>query len=70
MAGHGAGGIPGFHPHLPGPAYRWGGKALGAAMWFFIFYRIRKDGSAKMLGQHSFMHHAHGDAHGHAEEHH
>ncbi|KZV89618.1 hypothetical protein EXIGLDRAFT_771605 [Exidia glandulosa HHB12029] len=62
----GAGGIPGFHPHLPSPAFRWAGKGLGAVMWFFIFYRVRKDGASKMLGQHSFMH---GD-HGHDEESH
>ncbi|KJA28974.1 hypothetical protein HYPSUDRAFT_115806, partial [Hypholoma sublateritium FD-334 SS-4] len=49
---------PGFHPHLPGAGYNFLAKALGASMWFFIFYRARKDG-AKLIGQHSF-----GDSHG------
>lgn len=32
---------PGFHPHLPGRGYNFMAKALGASMWFFIFYRAR-----------------------------
>jgi hypothetical protein len=32
---------PGFHPHLPGFRYQFLAKGLGAAMWFFIFYRAR-----------------------------
>lgn len=33
-------------------------------MWFFIFYRARKDGSAKLLGNHPFLEHgAHGEEH-------
>jgi len=32
---------PGFHPHLPGFKYKFLAKALGATMWFFIFYRAR-----------------------------
>ncbi|PPR00985.1 hypothetical protein CVT24_000279 [Panaeolus cyanescens] len=55
---------PGFHPHLPGAGYNFLAKALGASMWFFIFYRARKDG-AKLLGNHGFDdHHGHGDSHG------
>ncbi|KAF8236520.1 hypothetical protein L208DRAFT_1390624 [Tricholoma matsutake] len=48
----------GFNPHLPGSKYTFLAKALGASMWFFIFYRARKDGS-KLLGQHPW------DGHGH-----
>ena len=32
---------PGFHPHLPGFKHHFLAKALGATMWFFIFYRAR-----------------------------
>ncbi|KAF8201000.1 hypothetical protein BJ912DRAFT_843582 [Pholiota molesta] len=53
---------PGFHPHLPGAGYNFLAKALGASMWFFIFYRARQDG-AKLLGRHSFGD-DHGDGHG------
>lgn len=31
----------GFSPHLPGFRYQFLSKALGATMWFFIFYRAR-----------------------------
>lgn len=31
----------GFHPHLPGFRHNFLAKALGATMWFFIFYRTR-----------------------------
>jgi hypothetical protein len=31
----------GFHPHLPGFRHRFLAKALGATMWFFIFYQVR-----------------------------
>ncbi|TFK44844.1 hypothetical protein BDQ12DRAFT_730858 [Crucibulum laeve] len=55
----GAAHSPGFHPHLPGFRYNFLAKGLGAAMWFFIFYRARKDG-AKLLGQHSFDSHDEG----------
>ncbi|KAH7105270.1 hypothetical protein BKA62DRAFT_766649 [Auriculariales sp. MPI-PUGE-AT-0066] len=67
MAGPAPG--PGFHPHLPSPAFRWAGKGLGAMMWFFIFYRARKDGAAKLLGNHSFMHEAHGHDNAHGGHH-
>ncbi|KAF8345958.1 hypothetical protein F5887DRAFT_964276 [Amanita rubescens] len=50
---------PGFHPHLPPFKYTFMAKALGASMWFFIFYRARKDG-AKLLGHHPFEGHGHG----------
>ncbi|KAK0504731.1 hypothetical protein EDD18DRAFT_1126102 [Armillaria luteobubalina] len=39
----------GFNPHFPGFKHNFLAKALGATMWFFIFYRARKDGSAKLL---------------------
>jgi hypothetical protein len=31
----------GFHPHPPSLFHRGMAKALGAGMWFFIFYRAR-----------------------------
>ncbi|KAK0195447.1 hypothetical protein F5146DRAFT_287742 [Armillaria mellea] len=57
----------GFNPHLPGFKHNFLAKALGATMWFFIFYRARKDGSAKLLGNHPFLEHGDHGAHG---EHH
>ncbi|KAN0090841.1 hypothetical protein V8E55_004407 [Tylopilus felleus] len=36
-----AGHSSGFNPHLPGARYQFLSKALGATMWFFIFYRAR-----------------------------
>ncbi|KIY67752.1 hypothetical protein CYLTODRAFT_325618, partial [Cylindrobasidium torrendii FP15055 ss-10] len=51
-----------FHPHLPGFKYQFLAKGLGATMWFFIFYRARQDGAAKLLGEHPFLHH--GEGHG------
>ncbi|GAA5956339.1 hypothetical protein JCM21900_006150 [Sporobolomyces salmonicolor] len=39
----------GFHPHLPGLGHRLGAKLLGASMWFWIFYRARKDGPVMLL---------------------
>ncbi|CAE6411046.1 unnamed protein product [Rhizoctonia solani] len=57
---------PGFHPHPPGFGHRFLAKALGATMWFFIFYRAKQDGP-KLLGAHPWEAHGHGhdDAHGH-----
>ncbi|KAH6914315.1 hypothetical protein BKA70DRAFT_1421095 [Coprinopsis sp. MPI-PUGE-AT-0042] len=55
MAGGPNLGGAGFHPHLPGRGYNFMAKALGASMWFFIFYRARQDG-AKLLGDHGFHH--------------
>ncbi|EMD32043.1 hypothetical protein CERSUDRAFT_119047 [Gelatoporia subvermispora B] len=69
MAGHNG---PGFHPHLPGFGHKLLSTTLGATMWFFIFYRARKDG-AKLLGlKHPWEGHEHGHGHGHdaAHEHH
>ncbi|KAJ3525900.1 hypothetical protein NM688_g8334 [Phlebia brevispora] len=54
----------GFHPHLPGFKYKFLATTLGATMWFFIFYRARKDG-AKLLGAHPW---GHGDDHSHSEQ--
>ncbi|TFK73953.1 hypothetical protein BDN72DRAFT_893420 [Pluteus cervinus] len=64
MAG---GSAPGFNPHLPGFKHTFLAKALGASMWFFIFYRLRQDGS-KLVGQHHFGD-DHGHGHGHGQEH-
>ncbi|KAF9451978.1 hypothetical protein P691DRAFT_772712 [Macrolepiota fuliginosa MF-IS2] len=58
----GGGYSPGFHPHLPGFRYQFLSKGLGAAMWFFIFYRARKDG-AKLLGRHPVADDSHGGHH-------
>lgn len=33
--------VAGFHPHPPSLLHRGLAKALGASMWFFIFYRAR-----------------------------
>ncbi|KAF8532510.1 hypothetical protein JB92DRAFT_2687744, partial [Gautieria morchelliformis] len=38
-----------FAPHLPGLRYKLLSKALGATMWFFIFYRARFVESVFML---------------------
>ncbi|KAF8342157.1 uncharacterized protein EI90DRAFT_2904581, partial [Cantharellus anzutake] len=48
-----------FHPHLPGRGYQFLAKGLGAAMWFFIFYRAKQDG-LKLLGAHPWGHGEHG----------
>ncbi|GJJ06588.1 hypothetical protein Clacol_000781 [Clathrus columnatus] len=53
----------GFNPHLPGMRYKFLSKALGATMWFFIFYRAREDGHKLLFGlAEQFKHHdsAHG----------
>ncbi|OAX44106.1 hypothetical protein K503DRAFT_795717 [Rhizopogon vinicolor AM-OR11-026] len=52
----------GFNPHLPGFRYQFLAKALGATMWFFIFYRAREDGP-KLLGRHPWEGHGHHDEH-------
>ncbi|KAF9526602.1 hypothetical protein CPB83DRAFT_857467 [Crepidotus variabilis] len=66
MAG---GHAPGFHPHLPGAGTNFIAKALGASMWFFIFYRMRQDGQ-KLIGNHGFdKGHSHGHDEGHKEHH-
>ncbi|KAH8828180.1 hypothetical protein DL96DRAFT_1602113 [Flagelloscypha sp. PMI_526] len=44
---HAAGG---FHPHLPGLKHRFLATGIGATMWLFMFYRIRKDYAPKIFG--------------------
>ncbi|KAF8070578.1 hypothetical protein FPV67DRAFT_1487905 [Lyophyllum atratum] len=39
----------GFNPHLPGFRKNFMAKALGATMWFFIFYRARQDGGKLLV---------------------
>ncbi|KAF9653913.1 hypothetical protein BDM02DRAFT_3068958, partial [Thelephora ganbajun] len=56
---------PGFHPHLPGFKHQFLAKALGATMWFFIFYRARCFNSVPQGLSHPWE--AHG--HGHHDEH-
>ncbi|VDC07682.1 unnamed protein product [Peniophora sp. CBMAI 1063] len=63
MAGHGHSAGYGFHPHLPGFKHKFLGKALGATMWFWIFYRARQD-YPKLLGEHGFHDHGHDEHHG------
>ncbi|KAI0730187.1 hypothetical protein C8Q72DRAFT_883531 [Fomitopsis betulina] len=61
---------PGFHPHPPGLKHRFLATTLGASMWFFIFYRARKDG-AKLLGlSHPWEGHGHGHDEANHHEHH
>ncbi|CDO69401.1 hypothetical protein BN946_scf184270.g4 [Trametes cinnabarina] len=65
MAGHNG---SGFNPHLPGFKHKFLATTLGATMWFFIFWRARKDG-AKLLGlKHPWDGHDH-DHHGHEAGH-
>ncbi|OXG81899.1 hypothetical protein C348_03257 [Cryptococcus neoformans Gb118] len=52
---------PGFHPHPPSLLHRGLAKALGASMWFFIFYRARQDGPALLGLRHPWDGHGHGD---------
>ncbi|KAI0915731.1 hypothetical protein AcW1_003751 [Taiwanofungus camphoratus] len=61
----------GFNPHLPGFRHKFLATSLGAMMWFFIFYRARKDGP-KLLGlSHPWESHGHGHGHDAAhKEHH
>lgn len=42
---------PGFNPHLPGLRHTFLSKALGATMWFFLFYRVRYAASTLSLFQ-------------------
>ncbi|KAF6760126.1 hypothetical protein DFP72DRAFT_883292 [Ephemerocybe angulata] len=62
MAGGPNLGSNGFNPHLPGARYNFLAKALGASMWFFIFYRMRQDGG-KLLGKHPWDHGDHAEHH-------
>ncbi|GBE81620.1 hypothetical protein SCP_0313490 [Sparassis crispa] len=57
----------GFNPHPPGFRYKFLATTLGASMWFFLFYRARKDGP-KLLGW-SHPWEAHGHEHGHEAAH-
>ncbi|KAK9896192.1 hypothetical protein P389DRAFT_171232 [Cystobasidium minutum MCA 4210] len=59
----------GFHPALPGRGHRYLAKALGASMFFFIFYRGYHDGPALIGLRHPWDGHGHGHGHG-DEEHH
>lgn len=43
------GGFAGFHPPHVKPAHRWLSVAFGATAWFWIMYRMKKDG-AVMFG--------------------
>ncbi|KAF8622645.1 hypothetical protein AX15_006757 [Amanita polypyramis BW_CC] len=72
----------GFHPHLPSAKYTFMAKALGASMWFFIFYRARfvrhhmstfaidQVGLRRKDGAKLLGHHPfEGDGHGHESHH-
>ncbi|KAK6362075.1 hypothetical protein TWF730_005773 [Orbilia blumenaviensis] len=61
MAGGGhAGPRPhGAHPvhiHPARPMYRFFATGLGAAMWFFLMYRAKKDGPVLLGWKHPFDH--------------
>ncbi|KAM0754230.1 hypothetical protein T439DRAFT_378292 [Meredithblackwellia eburnea MCA 4105] len=56
MAG-GAHAPGGFHPHLPGFGHRLTAKLLGASMFFFIFYRAKKDGPVLLGWRHPWEGH-------------
>ncbi|KAF0852630.1 mitochondrial Complex I (CI) NADH:ubiquinone oxidoreductase subunit AGGG/NIGM/NDUFB2 [Andalucia godoyi] len=47
-----------------------GGKAFGAMMWFWVFYRAYHDGAATFGFKPPFENHGHGDEHGHGSGHH
>ncbi|KAL0087490.1 hypothetical protein J3Q64DRAFT_1833753 [Phycomyces blakesleeanus] len=55
----------GFHPHFAGAWHRFGGKALGATMWFWMMYRAKQDGAVLLGLRHPWDHHGedHGDEH-------
>ncbi|KIV85538.1 hypothetical protein PV11_01223 [Exophiala sideris] len=38
------------------PLYRFAATGLGAAMWFFLFYRMKKDGPALLGLRHPWDH--------------
>ncbi|PCH43911.1 hypothetical protein WOLCODRAFT_153965 [Wolfiporia cocos MD-104 SS10] len=58
-----------FKPSLPAFRYKFLATTVGATMWFFIFYRIRKDGAVKLLGHHPWDAHGNGhDEHGHGHD--
>ncbi|KAJ9211528.1 hypothetical protein DTO166G4_6808 [Paecilomyces variotii] len=45
-----------IHVHPPRPFYRFAATALGASMWFFLFYRAKQDGPALMGWKHPWDH--------------
>ncbi|WVQ84066.1 hypothetical protein IAT38_006211 [Cryptococcus sp. DSM 104549] len=55
--------FPGFHPHAPSLLHRGLAKALGASMWFFIFYRARQDGAVLLGWRHPWDGHLPHDEH-------
>ncbi|KAF2484590.1 hypothetical protein BDY17DRAFT_323431 [Neohortaea acidophila] len=61
MAGGGAnpasarGAHPFAHPHVR-PFYRFAATGLGAAMWFFLFYRARHDMPVLLGWRHPWEH--------------
>ncbi|OTA22527.1 hypothetical protein D0869_02626 [Hortaea werneckii] len=60
MAGHGPSpGGHGAHPihiHPARPFYRFAATGLGAAMWFFLFYRARYDMPVLLGWRHPWEH--------------
>ncbi|QDS69975.1 hypothetical protein FKW77_002967 [Venturia effusa] len=45
-----------IHIHPVRPLYRFAAVGLGASMWFFLFYRLRKDGPALFGFKHPWDH--------------
>ncbi|EEP79197.1 predicted protein [Uncinocarpus reesii 1704] len=51
--------MAGKHPIQVPPArplYKFAATALGASMWFFLFYRAKKDGPALLGWKHPWDH--------------
>ncbi|KAK5442596.1 hypothetical protein LTS15_011020 [Exophiala xenobiotica] len=70
-AAHGRPVWKGNHPvgqiNAQRPLYRFAATGLGAAMWFFLFYRMKKDGPALLGWEHPWehaSHHPEGGSHG------
>lgn len=38
----------------PSPIHVWGGKIMGATMWFWIFHRLREDGDVLFVSDNFF----------------
>ncbi|KAJ1943312.1 hypothetical protein EC988_006266 [Linderina pennispora] len=62
-----AGQYGGYVPPTVPMRYRVLSKGLGAAMWFWMMYRMKQDGPALFGLRHPWEHGDHG-SHGHKEE--
>ncbi|KAJ7517400.1 hypothetical protein O6H91_21G022500 [Diphasiastrum complanatum] len=57
----------GLSLHAPKRWHTLTGKAMGAVMWFWIFYRAKQDGAALLGLRHPWEAHGHAHGHGHQE---